>query len=158
LSENVFFDTNSVANTEVPNKIEDTQMHDASDHIHAPEDCPTPARHPDEPNTEPEELGLPALEVTSTCEVSRTRILEGEGYLSAIIFTKSITGGLRTPKREKREGSPVSKLPVLNSTACEELDAPEQHQSKNLPEKSMPIQHAQVCFSFNSFSKPLLIA
>ena len=147
LSEDVILDTDTVANTEVPNKSENTQMHDASDRIYVPEDCPTPARHPDEPTTEPEELELPPLIIDVVKIVADKQPSPSRIPVLRSPRVEVTSEAPRTPKREEREDSPISKLPVLKSTAWKELDALKQHQSEKLLEESKPVQSAKVCFS-----------
>ena len=135
MSEGAVLITVAAVNTEAIDNIEDIQTHTVSDHIYAPEDCPTPARHPDEPTTEPEELELPSpiIEIVKI-------IADKQPSPSWIPVTKSLRVELTseappTPMREERGGSPVSKFPMLKSPA------------ETLFEKSKPIEDAQVFFS-----------
>lgn len=151
MSENDILDTDTVAdtvvNTEVHNKVEDAQIHNVSDLIYFLEDCPTPARHPDEPTTEPEELELSPLvdvvKIVADKQPSPSRIPVLESPRVEVTFEAP-----RTPKREESEGSPVSKFRVLKCTAWKEPDALEQYHAEKLSKESMPVQNAQVCVSF----------
>jgi hypothetical protein len=136
MSEDGIVYTDAAVSTEATEKIRDIRTHDTSDPIYAPEDCPTPARHPDETTTEPEELELPSpiIKVVKT-------IFDKPPSPSGIPVPKGPRIGLTskalcTPKGDNGERSPILKVLVLMSPAQRELDAMERHRAEPLSEKS----------------------